>query len=115
MKQRDRDRVEHIIKACHEIRQFCGDVDKNKMSEELILRRAVERDIVIIGEAANELSDSLKRKHSNLPWADIVGMRNIIVHDYEHVSIDELWDTIENDIPELIDYFEDMLGKEERN
>ena len=55
----------------------------------------------IIGEAASHLSDNLKRKHSDIPWEDIIGMRVILVHKYFAVDYDIVWDAVVNDVPIL--------------
>lgn len=110
MKQRDRDRVEHILKATDEILEMNANREKMELEKDIIIRRAVERNIVIIGEAANSLSDTFKQNHSDIPWSDIVNMRNIIVHDYDDIALDVLKDTMENDIPDLKEVLEKVLA-----
>ena len=55
----------------------------------------------IIGEAARALSDELRKKFSQIDWHEIVGMRNVIVHQYLDIDLDEVWNTIRKDIPKL--------------
>ena|SRR3989339_1186809 len=62
---------------------------------------AVIRNLEIIGEAANNMPESLKLEYNNVPWIEIVGMRNKIVHEYFGVDNEILWDTIKNDLPDL--------------
>lgn len=62
---------------------------------------AVIRNIEILGEAAKLLSDETKKKYSNLPWKDIAGTRDKLIHDYFGVNIDIVWDIAKNDIPLL--------------
>lgn len=62
---------------------------------------AVIRPLEIIGEAANRLPDHFTRKHSDIPWAQIIGMRNFLIHDYGRVNLELVWDTIQTDLPEL--------------
>jgi len=57
--------------------------------------------IGIIGEASRSLSDDFQAQHANVPWADIIGMRNILVHHYFGIDADAVWSVIERDIPEL--------------
>ena len=59
------------------------------------------RNIEILGEAAKLLSDETKKKYSNLPWKDIAGTRDKLIHDYFGVNIDIVWDIAKNDIPLL--------------
>ena len=55
----------------------------------------------IIGEAARKLSDEFKKSKPEMPWIDIIGMRNKIVHDYFDIDNKFVWDTIKNDLPKL--------------
>ena len=57
--------------------------------------------IQIIGEAARKLSEELREEFDDVPWSAIIAMRNILVHDYFSVDIDEVWSTVEKDIPAL--------------
>lgn len=57
--------------------------------------------ITIIGEACRALPNEFKARYANVPWADIVGMRNILVHQYFGIDIDAVWSVVEHDIPEL--------------
>jgi uncharacterized protein with HEPN domain len=54
--------------------------------------------ILQIGESANRLSTSLKDKHNDIPWRDIIGMRNIFAHDYENIDVEKIWETLWDDI-----------------
>jgi len=55
----------------------------------------------IIGEACRALSDELRSRHSEVPWPAIIGMRNILVHDYFGLNLDEVWTAAERDLPDL--------------
>jgi uncharacterized protein with HEPN domain len=55
----------------------------------------------VIGEASNHLSDELTEKNSDIPWADIVGLRNILVHQYFGIDLTQVWETAELDMPVL--------------
>ena len=67
----------------------------------LIIQDAVCRRLEIIGEAANKIDDEFKGKYPDVPWYKIVGMRNLLIHEYFHVDLDQVWNTIQKNIPEL--------------
>jgi uncharacterized protein with HEPN domain len=62
---------------------------------------AVIRQLSIIGEAASKLPAALKSKYPIIPWKNIIGLRNIIVHDYSDVNLETIWDVVENNLPDL--------------
>ncbi|WP_347338293.1 HepT-like ribonuclease domain-containing protein [Synechocystis sp. FACHB-383] len=73
--------------------------------QDTILRR-----ITIIGEATKRLSLDFRDRHSEIPWKQIAGMRDIITHDYNEVDIDEVWTVIKKNLPELLRYIEPLIG-----
>ena len=62
---------------------------------------AVIRNFEIIGEATKMISDNLKQSHYEVPWKEMAGMRDKLIHDYLGVDVDVIWETIQNDIPIL--------------
>ena len=65
--------------------------------------------LIILGEAANGLSDEFIENHNDIPWNDVIGMRNIIVHGYDILQISVVWDTIVNDLPILEKQLRDLI------
>ena len=65
--------------------------------------------VQIVGEAAQNLSPSLKEAHPEIPWLEIVGMRHRLVHDYLHIDVDLVWDVVEQDIATLITQIEPLV------
>ena len=65
---------------------------------------ALRHQIIIIGETVKRLSNAFREEHQQVPWADIAGMRDRLVHEYDNVDTDLLWDVVEVDIPELIEF-----------
>ena len=74
---------------------------------------AVIRNLIVIGEAAVRLSDDFIGKHPNLPWRDMLDMRNFIVHEYFGVSDRIIWDTVQNDLPPLIPELAKILDSDD--
>jgi uncharacterized protein with HEPN domain len=73
-----------------------------------MVQDAVMHQIQIIGEAANRLSSSFKERSSPIPWRDIIGMRNKLVHDYMGVDLEAVWETARKDIPVLKNALRDL-------
>ena len=82
-----------------------------ELGQDRVFRAACERFIEIVGEAASRVSEEFKSAHPDIPWRKIVGTRNILVHGYQQVDLDILWDIIESDLPELATQLEQELGK----
>ncbi len=64
---------------------------------------ALVKDIEIIGEAAHQTSDETRAKLPEIPWDDIIGMRHRLVHAYFDINLDILWQTVQNDLPPLVE------------
>ena len=99
---RDKAYLWDISEACKDIILFIKGVDFQEFSNNKMLRYAVERQIIVIGEAANHLSDSFKLQADHIPWKRIIGMRNIIAHEYGEILIERIWLTTINHIDELL-------------
>jgi len=65
--------------------------------------------VQIVGEAARNVSPSLKQAHPEIPWLEIVAMRHRLVHDYLHIDVDLVWDVVEQDIATLITQIEPLV------
>lgn len=74
----------------------------DEFSEDMQCQDAVVRRIEIIGEAARRLSQETRDQHPQIPWREITSMRNLVIHEYDVVDIGQVWDTIQNKIPPLI-------------
>ena len=73
------------------------------------LLRALERTIQLIGEAANCLPADFQQRYPDVEWSEIIGMRNILVHGYDIIRHEVLWDTATSDIPKLLKQLETIL------
>ncbi len=74
------------------------------------LNLALVRLLEIIGEAAGRISKEDRDRHSNIPWAEIVGLRNRLIHGYDEVDFDILWQIVTTDLPPLIRNLENSLA-----
>ena len=98
---RDIERLWHIDECIGHIMDFLEEKTFEEMKSDVMCFHAVVYNIMIIGEAANMLTKEFREGHPETPWRDIIDMRNVLVHDYIHISKDMLWVTITQDVPEL--------------
>lgn len=73
---------------------------------------AVERNIEIIGEAARHIPEVIQARYPSVPWAQMRGMRNVLIHDYPAVSLSILWETTTQNLPPLIPLLKDIVARE---
>ncbi len=97
----DKARILHIIDAIREIEFYNKNANFRKFETTSIIRFASIKQLEIIGEAANRISGELKKSHPNIQWQRIIGLRNILIHEYFGVDAKVVWDIIQNDIPKL--------------
>jgi len=95
---RNLDRLLHIQECMDNIQEFIGNKTFDEFVADKLLFYAVVKNVEIIGEAANMLTHEFRDEHTEVDWRPIVAMRNVLVHDYIHISQDMLWATITQDI-----------------
>ncbi|MFQ6132407.1 MAG: DUF86 domain-containing protein [Armatimonadota bacterium] len=96
----DRARLQDILEAIERIERYAKKGRDAFQSDELIQTWMVHH-ILLIGEAAAQVSPELRSSHPEVPWRQIVAMRNLLVHAYFAVDLDEVWRVVERDIPRL--------------
>lgn len=109
MHEDDNIRLRHILDAGKEALAFSSGKTRKDLNTNRMLVHSLVRVIEIIGEAASKVSDDLKGSHPEIPWADIVGMRNHLIHAYFDVDLDILWNTVTKDLPPLISKIEQII------
>ncbi len=99
---RDKDYLEHIQDAIGKIRRFISGKGEAEFMADDLIQDAVIRNLEIIGEAVAKLSPELKTMHNDVPWSEISGMRNRLIHGYISVNLQIVWDTVETVLPEFL-------------
>jgi uncharacterized protein with HEPN domain len=108
----DRVRLRHMLDAAKKAVRFAAGRNRADLeSEDDPLSEALIRLISVIGEAANKVSLGTRSQLASIPWPDIVGMRNRLIHDYFDVNLDILWATVQDSLPSFIELLESALAE----
>jgi len=99
--QRDKSSLIDIVNACESIGNYIRNKTVDEFHKDEMVQDAVIRKIEIIGEASNRISEELKNRFPDLPWDRMKGMRNILIHMYDELDLDIVWDTATKNIPSL--------------
>ena len=95
--------LRQMLDHAKRVRRLLSGYDKSSFERDERSYYAVLHLLVIIGEAANRVRFESRDRYPAIPWRALIGMRNRIIHGYDVVDVDVIWDTVSNDIPELID------------
>lgn len=98
----DRERMQHMLDAALDVRLYIMQRERVDLETDSMLRRAVVNALQVIGEAAARVSDEGRVRVPSLPWGQIVAARNILVHVYWGIDVEQVWNMATQDIPPLI-------------
>jgi uncharacterized protein with HEPN domain len=105
----DKVRLLHIIDAINEIENYIKEVSLDDFINNSMMFNASLRQLEIIGEASNRLSEELINSEASIPWARIIGLRNLVIHEYFGIDDLTIWAIIKSDLPELKEKIELIL------
>jgi uncharacterized protein with HEPN domain len=111
--ERDPASIWDMLEAARDAIRFVGELSEEEFTAggaELV-RSAVERQLEILGEAANRISASFRERHPEIPWRDLVGLRNVISHQYEKVDYKVIHRICRQTIPAVIEKLEALAEK----
>jgi uncharacterized protein with HEPN domain len=102
-----------ILIAANKALNYLHNLTFREFEKSELHQDAVMRALEIIGEAANRVSKGMKEAHPEIPWNQITGMRNRLVHEYFRINLSAVWDTVHRDIPELVKKIEPLVPEED--
>ena len=106
---RDSAYIWDMLEAALSVREFVKDLTSQQFLRNRMVQAAVERQVEILGEAARRVSDPFKEAHPEIPWRRIVGMRNVLAHEYGEIIQSRMWALTVDQIPELIVQLEPLV------
>lgn len=98
-----------IIKRCNRVIEKVSNISEIELSLNDDIKEVVCFNLFQIGELANGLSIEFLKEYNKIPWKQIIGMRNRIVHGYDTINLEIVWNTANESIPELIEYCKEIL------
>jgi len=110
MLKHDLIRVRHMIDAAGEALSFARGKSREDFHKDRMLLLSLIKEIEIIGEASSKITDEFRQKHPEVPWAHIVAMRNRLIHAYFDIDADRVWDTINSDLPSLLNQLKKIVA-----
>ncbi len=108
----DLTRINHIIDASERALRIAKGRQRFDLDQDDMLGLALVRLLEIVGEAAWGVSEGLRSRYPEIPWSDMTGMRNRLIHGYFEVNLDIVWDTVTVELPPLIPQLRKVLDKE---
>ena len=99
---RDPSYLSDIVEAARLAIGFVEGVSEDQFLNDPMRQAAVVRQLEVIGEAAKRLSEEFRTAHAEIPWRRIAGMRDILIHAYDHVDLVEVWNVVQRDLPSLV-------------
>lgn len=105
--------LQQMLDHANEAVEFVRGSSRGDLESDRKLELALVRLVEIVGEAATRVSESKRRELSQIEWPKVVAMRNRLIHGYDMVDLNILWDTTQSDLPALIEHLEAALGSRE--
>jgi uncharacterized protein with HEPN domain len=103
-------RLQHMLEHAREAVAMIENKDRTNLQRDRMLELSLIRLIEVVGEAAARVTPEGHEEYPSIPWSQVVSMRNRLIHGYDQVDLNILWDTIEDDLPPLIEELEKILG-----
>ena len=108
-------RIKHIIDASEECISFMENKSRKDLDANRMLNLSIVRLLEIIGEAARGVSAQLREKYPDIPWRQMAGIRDRLIHGYYDIDMDIVWKTVKDDVPAIIPLLENVIENEEKS
>ena len=103
--------LDDILEAVTKIERYTRGMSFEKLKKDSLVLDGIARNLEIIGEAAKNIPGAIKEKHSDIEWKKIVGLRDILAHEYFGIDLEVVWDIVKNKLPILKHQISHILRK----
>ncbi len=107
--QRDKQALIDIAIAIQQTLLYAQDIDRNNLQENDEKQAAILYRLIIIGEATKRLSDKFREQYPMIPWRQMAGLRDVVIHDYDELDFDILWNVIHINLPDILPEIQAIL------
>lgn len=104
--------LRHVDDSIKNIGIFINGTSHDDFIKNKMMVNAIVRELEIIGEAANNVSFEFREAHPEIPWRDMIDMRNVLIHEYFGVVVETVWETCQKNIPELANSVSKIISEE---
>ncbi len=112
MQSTDLIRMRHVLDASREAVSFIAGKNRQDLDASRMLTLSLVKDVEILGEAASKVSEEVKRECPDIPWRDIIAMRNRLIYGYFDVDLNIVWQTVTDELPRIIQQLEKSLKQQ---
>ena len=106
-------RIHHMLDHAREAVEMADGRTRDELDSDRMLVLALIRLLEVTGEAATHVPQAFRERHPDVPWREVMDLRNRLIHGYDTVNLDILWTIIQDDLPPLIEKLEEILDEEE--
>ena len=103
--------LKDILEAVYKIERYTENIGFEEFVSNELVQDGVVRNLEIIGEAAKNIPEDIKREYPDVEWRKIAGLRDILIHAYFGIDVEIVWDIVKNKVPKLKEKIEEILSK----
>jgi uncharacterized protein with HEPN domain len=107
----DKARLQHISDAIKEIEKYIANSTYGDFQSNSMMQFATVKQLEIIGEAASQITEHFRKLYKEIEWREIIGLRNILVHEYFGIDVKIVWDILQEDLPKFKIQIEEILNQ----
>ena len=110
MKKDDTVYLRHILDSINSVEQYLEGISIETFMKDKLIQDGIIRRLEIIDEASRNISQTFREQYSGIPWGQIIGLRNRIIHAYFNINLTTIWDIVQDELPSLKQNVENILG-----